>query len=103
MPAKERALRDRIVQWSQHYDPVQLDPEAEYRAHSLVVPVLGRDNRPVLNVRLVNLPSPASGEQVLAWVQDLRRCAASIASRLADDHSPRSQRLGHGVASPGWG
>ena len=103
VPAKECALRDRIVQWSQHYDPVQLDPEMEYSAHSLVVPVLGRDNRPVFNVRLVNLPSPASGEQVLAWVQDLRRCAASIASRLADDHSPRSQRLGHGSASPGWG
>jgi flavin reductase (DIM6/NTAB) family NADH-FMN oxidoreductase RutF len=103
VPAKERALRDRIVQWSQSYEPVELVPDADYCAHSLVVPVLGRDNRPVLNVRLVNLPRPATGEQVLGWVQDLRRCAASIASALADDHSPRSQRFGHGSASPGWG
>lgn len=103
VPAKERALRDRIVQWSQRYAPVQIDPEATYTAHSLVVPVLGRDNRPALNVRLVNLPTPVTGEQVLWLVEQLRRCAASIASRLADDHSPRSQRLGHGVSSPGWG
>jgi flavin reductase (DIM6/NTAB) family NADH-FMN oxidoreductase RutF/DNA-binding IclR family transcriptional regulator len=103
VPAKERALRDRIVAYIENYDPVPIDPEGEYAAHSIVVPVLGRTNRPLLNIRLVNLPGPASGEQVLTWVQELRRCAAAVASRLADDHSPRSQRLGHGVASPGWG
>ena len=69
----------------------------------MIVPVLGADNKPLLNVRLVNLPRPATGEQVLAWVLDLRRCAASIASRLADDSSPRSQRFGHGSSTPGWG
>jgi flavin reductase (DIM6/NTAB) family NADH-FMN oxidoreductase RutF len=101
VPAKERALRDRIVQWSEHYDPVQIDPAALYSAHSLVVPVLGKDNLPLLNIRLVNLPRPATGEQVLEWVLDLRRCAASVASRLSED--PRSQRLGHGTSTPGWG
>jgi len=103
VPAKERALRDRIVQFSEHYDSVPIDPDTEYCAHSLVVPVLGPDNRPLLNVRLVNLPRPATGEQILGWVQDLRRCAASIASRIGDDASPRSQRLGHGTSTAGWG
>jgi hypothetical protein len=69
------------VQWSEHYEPVQIDPAALYSAHSLVVPVLGKDNLPLLNIRLVNLPRPATGEQVLEWVLDLRRCAASVASR----------------------
>ena len=103
VPAKERALRDRIVAWSEHYESVPIAPEAEYCAHSLVVPVLGPDNRPLLNVRLVHLPRPATGEQILAWVQDMRRCAASIAARIADDASPRSQRLGHGTSTAGWG
>jgi hypothetical protein len=103
VPAKERELRDRIVAYIENYDPVPIDPEGGYDAHSIVVPVLGRNNLPLLNIRLVNLPRHASGEQVLEWVQELRRCAAAVASRLADDHSPRSQRLGHGVASPGWG
>lgn len=101
VPAKERALRDRIVAFSQSYEPVQIDQATEYSAHSLVVPVLGKDNRPLLNIRLVNLPRPATGEQVLEWVLDLRRCAASVASRLTED--PRSQRLGHGTSTPGWG
>lgn len=101
VPAQERALRDRIVQYSRSYEPVQIDPSAEYCAHSLVVPVLGKDNKPLLNIRLVNLPRPATGEQVLAWVLELRRCAASVASRLSED--PRSQRLGHGTSTPGWG
>ena len=63
VPAKERALRDRIVQWSQHYEPVAIDPTADYCAHSLVVPVLGKDNRPLLNIRLVNLPGRRPGSR----------------------------------------
>ena len=103
VPSKERALRDRIVQFSHQYEPVQIDPDSTYDAHSLVVPVLGADNKPLMNIRLVNLPRPATGEQVLTWVQELRRCAASVASRVADGSTPRSQRLGHGAATPGWG
>lgn len=103
VPTQERALRDRIQAFSRDYDTVALDSDAEIHAHSVVVPVLGRDNRPLLNIRLVNLPRPASGEQVLFWVQELRRCAAAVASRLADDGSSRTARLGLGSNGPGWG
>lgn len=103
VPTKERALRDSIQGFSRDYDTVAIETDVEIHAHSVVVPVLGRDNKPLLNIRLVNLPRPASGEQVLGWVQELRRCAAAVASRLADDGSSRSQRLGHGAGGPGWG
>lgn len=102
VPAKERALRDRIARWSRSYEPVQIDPDSLYLVHSLVVPVLGADYRPVLTVRLVNLPRPAVGQQVLAWIEDLRRCAARVSARIADDQAAGAYRLGLGVTS-GWG
>lgn len=103
VPTQERTLRDRIQAFSRDYETVSLEPGAELHVHSVVVPVLGRDNKPLLNIRLVNLPRPATGEQVLEWVQELRRCAAAVASRLSDDGSSRSQRLGLGSHGPGWG
>lgn len=103
VPAQERALRERIIAWSRNYEAVQIESNAEYSAHSLVVPVLDRDNRPLLNIRLVNIPRPATGAQITEWVLDLRRCAAAIAARVAEDDQIRNGRHGLGFASPGWG
>ena len=96
VPARERQLRERISRWVAFYEPIDVTPTTVVSAHSLVVPVLGPDNRPLLNIRLTSLPRVSTGEQVLAWVQDLRRCAASVAGRLA---GPGTSVLG----SSGWG
>ena len=81
-PAQERALRDRITRWSQSYEPVSIDDDALYDAHSVVVPVLDSDQRPLLVIRLVSLPRPVLGRQIMTWVEQLQACAAEVGPRI---------------------
>ena len=81
-PAQERSLKARIMKWSTTYEPVDIDVDQSYGAHSIVVPVLGPDGVPLLVIRLVSLPRGASGAQLLSWIADIKGCAAVVAQRL---------------------
>lgn len=82
-PARERSLRASIVQWSQAYDTVHLDANAEYLVHSIVVPVLDADERPLASLRVADLPRPASGAQILGWISELSICAQVLAPKVS--------------------
>lgn len=96
-PAGERALRARIVRWSECYDTVAIEPGTAYDAHSLVVPVLGRDGRPLLIIRIGDLPRPATGAQILDWVAQMEKTAAIVAARLDPSRGSSHEDL------VGWG
>jgi flavin reductase (DIM6/NTAB) family NADH-FMN oxidoreductase RutF len=96
-PAGERGLRAQIVRWSECYDPVLVDPATVYDAHSLAVPVLGRDGRPLLIIRIGDLPRPATGAQILDWVAQVEKTAAIVAARLDPSRGPSHDDL------LGWG
>ena len=96
-PAGERALRTQIVRWSECYDPVVIDPATVYDAHSLAVPVLGRDGRPLLIIRIGDLPRPVTGAQIFDWVAQMETTAATVAARLDPSRGPSHGDL------VGWG
>jgi flavin reductase (DIM6/NTAB) family NADH-FMN oxidoreductase RutF/DNA-binding IclR family transcriptional regulator len=81
-PAADRALRVRIVQWTESYDPIEVDSAGVYDAHSLAVPVLGREGQPLLIIRVGDLPRPATGAQIIEWIAQTEKAAAIIAARL---------------------
>jgi len=104
-PAQERELRARIAGWCRlpaDDCPQDPQPDAVYAAHSIAVPVHGLHGRPVLNLRLANLPSPASGTDLLTWIDAARRTARELAVHLADT-GPRRHRSALPAAGNGWG
>lgn len=82
-PARERALRAQIVQWSKAYDTVTIDANAEYLVHSLVVPVLDADEHPLASLRVADLPRPASGAQIMGWISELSICAQALTPKVS--------------------
>ena len=105
-PAQERGLRSRIAGWCSL--PVEgceqdLQPDSVYAAYSLVVPIHGLHGRPVLNLRLVNLLRPASGTELLSWIDAAGRTARELAVHLADEGSRRVRSTVPAEATSGWG
>jgi flavin reductase (DIM6/NTAB) family NADH-FMN oxidoreductase RutF len=105
-PVQERGLRSRIAGWCSL--PVEgceedLQPDSVYAAHSLVVPIHGLRGKPALNLRLTNLLRPASGTELLSWIDAARRTARELAVHLADPGSRRGRSTVAAVATSGWG
>jgi flavin reductase (DIM6/NTAB) family NADH-FMN oxidoreductase RutF len=96
-PAADRELRGRIIQWSENYEPVEIGPTDVYDAHSVALPVLGRDGEPLLIIRIGDLPKPATGSQILEWVSQAEKTAAIVAARL----DPSRMTIDHHLV--GWG
>ncbi len=95
-PARERAVKATIAEFTDRYDPVELLPGQRYDIHSIVVPVAGDKGDPVLYLRLVHLPARAEAVEVLTWIDELRRTADAIAHTLGQ--RPYEPPLQHG-----WG
>ncbi|CAB5004084.1 MAG: flavin reductase [Actinobacteria bacterium] len=83
-PAEQRDIHERIERWSIDDAPGTIEPEALYDVHSIAVPVLDADARPMLLLRVVSLPHPASGAQIEEWVAGLLQCAASIGAHIEE-------------------
>jgi flavin reductase (DIM6/NTAB) family NADH-FMN oxidoreductase RutF len=81
-PAQDRALRARIRSWALQADTTTVVPDERYDLHSIVMPVLGVDKRPIVMVRLASLPQNATGAKVLQWIDELRRTTSALASKL---------------------
>lgn len=82
-PARDRALRESIVTWSESYDTVVIDANSEYFVHSIVVPVLDANEFPMASLRAADLPRPASGAQILGLISELSICAQVVAPKVA--------------------
>lgn len=77
-PAAEREVRNKIVQMSRYYRPVEIVPERTYDLHSLVVAVPSRKGAPELAIRIAQLPGEVSGETVYRWLDRARRAAEEM-------------------------
>lgn len=85
LPEHERRFRQIIQETADLYEP-ELAPDDRYDVHSLLVPVEGPMQQVQIALRLSNLPRGATGEQVGAWVERLRRAADAVAGRLHEQH-----------------
>lgn len=95
-PARERAIKATIAEFSDRYEPVELLPGQRYDVHSIVVPVMGERSEPVLYLRLVHLPARADAVEVLTWIDELKRTADAVAHTLGlTGYRPPAQH--------GWG
>ncbi len=81
-PARERALLTRMAETMPSVDSSDLSDEQKYDIGGLMAPVLGHDGNIALLLRLAQLPTPASGEQVKRWAAHLRAAAAEVEARL---------------------
>lgn len=79
-PAAEREVRNKIVQMSRYYRPVEIVPGCTYDLHSLVVSVPSKKGGPELAIRIAQLPSEVSGETVHRWLDRARRAAEEMAA-----------------------
>lgn len=83
-PAAERRLRETLPRLVDLYQPVELSPGQRYDVSTIVAPVLGPDHRPLLVLRLGDLPSHRSGIAVTDWIDRLRRTSQDVARALVD-------------------
>jgi flavin reductase (DIM6/NTAB) family NADH-FMN oxidoreductase RutF len=82
LPARERVLREQIVAWSQLYEPVDVKEDETYSVHSIVVPIRCGDGDVVMSLRLVGLPDPTSGRDLLAIVDRLKEASALMSTKI---------------------
>jgi flavin reductase (DIM6/NTAB) family NADH-FMN oxidoreductase RutF/DNA-binding IclR family transcriptional regulator len=84
-PARERVLLARMAESMPSVDTADFADDQHYDIGGLMAPVLGEDGNVVLLLRLAQLPTPSSGEQIKRWASDLRAAAAQVeASLLAE-------------------
>ncbi|MGI5132425.1 flavin reductase family protein [Pseudonocardia sp. CA-107938] len=81
-PARERALLARMAESMPSLDTADFADEQDYDIGGLMAPVLGKDGNVVLLLRLAQLPTPTSGEQIKRWAADLRTAAAQVEASL---------------------
>ena len=81
-PARERALLARMAESMPSVDTADFADEREYDIGGLMAPVLGKDGNVVLLLRLAQLPTPSSGEQIKRWASALRAAAAQVEAGL---------------------
>ncbi|WP_111510135.1 flavin reductase [Mycobacterium kyogaense] len=84
-PTRERELLARMAEYMPSVDTADFADEQVYDIGGLMAPVLGKDGNVVLLLRLAQLPTPASGEQIKRWASDLRGAAAQVEARLLAD------------------
>jgi flavin reductase (DIM6/NTAB) family NADH-FMN oxidoreductase RutF/DNA-binding IclR family transcriptional regulator len=88
LPEHERRFKRLITETTGLYEP-DLDPDARYDIHSIVVPVVGPLDQVQIALRAANLPRGATGAEVQGWIRRLRDSAAEAAARIpADCHPP---------------
>ncbi|WP_051795997.1 flavin reductase family protein [Kibdelosporangium aridum] len=99
-PVRERVLLARMAESMPSVDTADFADEQQYDIGGLMAPVLGKDGNVVLLLRLAQLPTPSSGEQIKRWASDLRAAAAQVeASLLAgataawDESAPAARGL----------
>jgi flavin reductase (DIM6/NTAB) family NADH-FMN oxidoreductase RutF len=82
-PARERELRSQIQDFRQEYATGDVDEETTYQPFTLAAPVLGPSGTPLLVLRLIGLPTEATGRQIHDWASELTACTQELASLLA--------------------
>jgi flavin reductase (DIM6/NTAB) family NADH-FMN oxidoreductase RutF/DNA-binding IclR family transcriptional regulator len=83
-PARERAVRSIIAEASHLYEIVDLDDAETYDVGGIVVPVHNPDSTISMVLRLMQLPSEASADQVRDWIESLQGAAAKVERALRD-------------------
>lgn len=81
VPARERALRERIQALAPALESARLEPGQLHDVASIVAPVHAPDGTAPMTLRLTQLPPGASAEQVQVWIDELTRSAGEV-SRL---------------------
>jgi hypothetical protein len=99
-PARERVLLARMAESMPSVDTADFADEQEYDIGGLMAPVLGKDGNVVLLLRLAQLPTPSSGEQIKRWASDLRAAAADRPSGLHDSIRRATRRRPRSPSSP---
>jgi flavin reductase (DIM6/NTAB) family NADH-FMN oxidoreductase RutF len=82
LPARERELREQIVAWSQLYEPVDVVEHEDYSVHSVVVPIRCGEDEVVMSLRLIGLPDPTRGADLLASIEKLKGAAVSMSTKI---------------------
>ncbi|MCD4534296.1 flavin reductase [Nocardioides sp. cx-169] len=82
-PARERALRAQISQFSSFYESLDIVEDELYDLGSIVVPVRDPSGAIVMTLRVRQLPRGATGRTVNAWIDLVKDAAAGVERDLA--------------------
>lgn len=82
-PARERALRSLISQFSNFYESLELVDDELYDLGSIVVPVRDPSGAIVMSLRVRQLPPGATGRTVDEWITVVKDAAAGVERDLA--------------------
>lgn len=85
-PARERALLTQMAQYMHFFDTTNFDPALTYNMGGIMAPVLDSAGEIVMLLRLSQLPQKVSGTQVVTWIDELRKAAASVESQMNSVH-----------------
>ncbi|WP_427004870.1 flavin reductase [Pseudarthrobacter sp. H2] len=77
-PAQERGIREIISRTSSSYAPVCLEDGQKYEVDSLLAPVWDAAGKVRLVLRIAQLPSAVSAQQITKWAEQLMNAAAAM-------------------------
>jgi flavin reductase (DIM6/NTAB) family NADH-FMN oxidoreductase RutF/DNA-binding IclR family transcriptional regulator len=83
-PVQERSLSEKVSRLAPFYPPVEVDAADTFEVHSMVAPVIGKDGRPSLVLRLSQLPTAVNGQSAERIGQRLLESAAVMEDRLRE-------------------
>ncbi|MCD4526612.1 flavin reductase [Nocardioides sp. cx-173] len=82
-PARERALRAQISQFSSFYETLDIVDDEVYDLGSIVVPVRDPSGAIVMTLRVRQLPRGVTGRTVNEWIDLVKDAAAGVERDLA--------------------